>query len=65
MKILIIMLKKCAIEYKGAWWYKGCHSSSQNELHLSSSYCNGVIWVEFRSHHYSLKRTEMKIKNRI
>ncbi|KAL9982262.1 hypothetical protein ACROYT_G004287 [Oculina patagonica] len=55
----------CAQNFKGAWWYNACHASNLNGLYLNashSSYADGVNWVRFRGHHYSLKRTEMKIK---
>lgn len=55
----------CAISYKGAWWYNGCHSSNLNGRYLKgahSSYADGVNWFDWRGHHYSAKRAEMKIK---
>ena len=55
----------CAITFKGAWWYRRCHSSNLNGLYLRgnhSSYANGVNWKDWKGHHYSLKRTEMKIR---
>ena len=55
----------CAQEFKGAWWYSKCHQSNLNGLYLSrqhSSEADGVNWWPFRKYHYSLKRTEMKVK---
>ena len=55
----------CAENYKGAWWYKACHDSNLNGLYLGGpqvSYADGINWVTFRGHYYSLKRTEMKVK---
>ena len=55
----------CAQKYKGAWWYSDCHRSNLNGLYLSgshSSMAHGVNWIPFRGYQYSLKRTEMKVK---
>ena len=57
----------CAQRYKGAWWYKNCHASNLNGLYLNgqhASHADGVNWNTFRGFHYSLKRTEMKVKTK-
>ena len=54
----------CAQDYHGAWWYYYCHLSNLNGLYLRGphkSYADGINWLAFRGHHYSLKGTEMKI----
>jgi len=38
---------ECAKRFKGAWWYKACHSSNLNGLYLGGphdSFANGVNW---------------------
>ena len=55
----------CAQKYQGAWWYSYCIHSNLNGLYLIGSHFsfgNGVNWKPFKGYHYSLKRTEMKVK---
>ncbi|XP_063442599.1 microfibril-associated glycoprotein 4-like [Mytilus trossulus] len=55
----------CATMFKGAWWFKSCHASDLNGLYLSgkhSSYANGVNWLSWKSHYYSLRSTAMMIR---
>ena len=56
---------QCAVLYHGAWWYGKCHASNLNGKYLNGphkSYANGVNWRHFKGYHYSLKKTEMKVK---
>ena len=55
----------CAVACKGGWWYFACHSSNLNGQYLSgphTSYADGVNWSYFKGQNYSLKFTEMKVK---
>ncbi|KAL9974204.1 hypothetical protein ACROYT_G011217 [Oculina patagonica] len=55
----------CAKEHHGAWWYAQCHQSNLNALYHGGnhdSYADGVNWYTWKRYHYSLKKTEMKIR---
>ena len=57
--------KNCAVTYKGAWWHKNCHYSNLNGLYgrgANTTYAEGLNWFSWRGYHYSLKKTEMKIR---
>ena len=56
---------KCAVHYTGAWWYKGCHQSNLNGQYLNgtiSSNAQGMSWVSWKNSHYSVTRSEIKIR---
>ena len=55
----------CAHDYKGAWWYTGCHVSNLNGKYLPGAHstdADGVNWKHFKGHKYSFKVSEMKIR---
>jgi len=53
----------CAADYKGAWWYNGCHHSNLNALYLNGkTSTQGMTWFYWKNAHYSVKRSEMKIR---
>ncbi|XP_028411095.1 ficolin-2-like [Dendronephthya gigantea] len=57
----------CAVEFKGAWWYRYCHDSNLNGFYHygnHTSYADGVNWKHWKGYHYSLKSTSMKIRPR-
>ncbi|KAL9989407.1 hypothetical protein ACROYT_G003954 [Oculina patagonica] len=53
----------CASAYKGAWWYHSCHTSNLNGLYLNGKTDpKGMTWYYWTNAHYSVKRSEMKIR---
>ena len=65
----------CAERMDGAWWYVSCSTNDvsgstlngqyyHNGSHILDSYegGRGVTWKEWHGMHYSLKKTEMKIR---
>ena len=53
----------CAVDWTGAWWYRGCHDCNLNGKYLGNNYGDhkGIIWYyDFSS--ISLKFTEMKLR---
>ena len=55
----------CAIVHSGAWWYEICHESNLNGLYHSgshTSYADGVNWLTWKGHYYSLRFSEMKLR---
>ena len=55
----------CAKKFHGAWWYNRCHQSNLNgKYHYTnaSPFSVGVNWIGFKGYEYSLKKTEMKMR---
>jgi len=58
----------CAQYFRGAWWFKKCHSCHLNGEYFkggaisASNVARGVNWYDWKGHYYSLKFSEMKIR---
>ncbi|MCL4146876.1 UNVERIFIED_CONTAM: hypothetical protein GTU68_056534 [Idotea baltica] len=58
---------KCAVTYKGAWWYVACHDSNLNGFQYKgthTTHADGINWKHFRGHKYSLKSTLLSVRPR-
>ena len=58
----------CAFESQGAWWHRTCFYSNLNANYYNGlytatrSYWDGVVWSTWKGYSYSLRITEMKVK---
>ncbi|ELT97539.1 hypothetical protein CAPTEDRAFT_202906 [Capitella teleta] len=59
--------ENCAVLFHGAWWHNSCHECNLNGDYLGGShesYADGIEWKGFTGLYYSLKFTEMKLRQR-
>ena len=54
----------CALNYKGGWWYNGCHAANLNGEYGSENYGAGIVWGTWKSFYYSLPATRMMIERK-
>ena len=58
--------RNCGAEFKGVWWYNGCHAININRYYYQEgkpvTYATGVIWYKFGGSNSSLKKTDIKIR---
>ena len=56
----------CATNWKGGWWYWGCHDACLNGQYRQGSQSGGgtgIVWYHWKNNFYSLRKSEMKIKS--
>lgn len=56
----------CAAESKGpGWWFNRCVRATLNGFYYHGKHSDswsGINWITWKSHNYSAKRAEMKIR---
>nr|KAG5690154.1 hypothetical protein BaRGS_013611 [Batillaria attramentaria] len=54
----------CAVDWRGAWWYKWCAYSNLNGPYLTSAQRTGksISWYHWKNAFIALKHVEMKIR---
>ncbi|MFT7811335.1 Tenascin-X-like [Arapaima gigas] len=55
-------ITRCAMSYRGGWWYKNCHEANLNGQYNTHTNHQGVIWTEWKGKDFSIPFTEMKIR---
>ncbi|KAK6323747.1 hypothetical protein J4Q44_G00060860 [Coregonus suidteri] len=55
-------ITRCAMSYRGGWWYKNCHQANLNGLYDTSVNHQGVIWTAWKGNDFSIPFTEMKLR---
>ncbi|XP_056092486.1 tenascin [Rhinichthys klamathensis goyatoka] len=55
-------ITRCAMSYRGGWWYKNCHEANLNGLYNTNTNHQGVIWTQWKGKDFSIPFTEMKFR---
>ncbi|CAL8365990.1 unnamed protein product [Arctogadus glacialis] len=55
-------ITRCAVSYRGGWWYWNCHKANLNGLYGSGERHQGVIWTTWKGKDFSVPFTEMKTR---
>ncbi|XP_029587640.1 tenascin isoform X2 [Salmo trutta] len=55
-------ITRCAMSYRGGWWYKNCHQANLNGLYDTNVNHQGLIWTAWKGKDYSVPFTEMKLR---
>lgn len=53
---------RCAMSYRGGWWYKNCHEANLNGLYGISNKHQGIVWTSWKGKEASIPFTEMKMR---
>ncbi|KAM7373659.1 hypothetical protein PAMP_008495 [Pampus punctatissimus] len=55
-------ITRCAMSYRGGWWYKNCHNANLNGLYGIDVKHQGLIWTTWKGKEFSVPFTEMKMR---
>uniref|UniRef100_A0A672YSG4 Tenascin XB n=1 Tax=Sphaeramia orbicularis TaxID=375764 RepID=A0A672YSG4_9TELE len=55
-------ITRCAMSYRGGWWYKNCHEANLNGLYGIDLKHQGLIWTSWKGKEVSVQFTEMKMR---
>ncbi|XP_026876204.2 tenascin isoform X2 [Electrophorus electricus] len=55
-------ITRCAMSYRGGWWYRNCHESNLNGLYNTHTNHQGLIWTTWKGTDFSIPFTEMKLR---
>uniref|UniRef100_A0A8C2XJI7 Tenascin XB n=1 Tax=Cyclopterus lumpus TaxID=8103 RepID=A0A8C2XJI7_CYCLU len=55
-------ITRCAMSYRGGWWYKNCHEANLNGAYGTHFNHQGVIWTAWKGQQFSIPFTEMKMR---
>ncbi|XP_039977423.1 tenascin isoform X2 [Xiphias gladius] len=55
-------ITRCAMSYRGGWWYKNCHEANLNGVYGIDVKHQGLIWTTWKGKDYSIPFTEMKMR---
>ncbi|XP_028454204.1 tenascin-X isoform X2 [Perca flavescens] len=55
-------ITRCAMSYRGGWWYKNCHEANLNGVYGINVHHQGVIWTSWKGKEVSIPFTEMKLR---
>ncbi|KAK3526820.1 hypothetical protein QTP70_034610 [Hemibagrus guttatus] len=55
-------ITRCAMSYRGGWWYKNCHEANLNGQYNTHTNHQGVIWTAWKGKTFSIPFTEMKLR---
>ncbi|XP_069042723.1 uncharacterized protein [Lepisosteus oculatus] len=56
------LITRCAMSYRGGWWYRNCHFANLNGLYDTHKNHQGIIWTDWKGKNFSIPFTEMKIR---